>query len=863
MCIVGCSSTPVPVEPSVTQGMTLAVSEQTDTLASDHGSSVGVDLSSLAQEVTPQVDSSSLSLNISDELKSYFASGVALPATIKSQDEQVAADASEPIADIYITYSAERGLRLDKVELYPQLPFSLSADLRGRLAKIHDMPFDAQQRAALGDDLWLQMDVLTMNAEFVAAPTAFSVKEIKRVDMLGESSSAAFSDIMQYDVNGYHTSSSGGASRSAHVRLDNVASWQEHHINTQAYATQTESDAARSQTMELDELTYERDKDGRRLTVGMLNGWSMQSLGNVSTLYAQRLYGLSYGNKSDSVKYDGRQSLTPLVVYLPASGEVRVYRDGRLLTIQQMAMGNQELDTANFPAGIYDVKAEVVIAGKIVSSRTYRVNKLTDPNAAQGLQWQVWGGASEISEYQDQFDQDEQYLGSQEEERLAPLVGVSLASHWNGVDWNTSLYHNDKTQVIESQFAWPVNEVLSLDVQTLAASDSSLRGIATANLSLLNGAASMWLSSERGQQGDELNYGVTDQDTLGGSLFLGTWLPSVGSVNANYQQDHTQNARYWSADYSHNIDAGDFGFWTLTVGTNVSEQQDTGERTQDRYATLNVSLPLSSDFSVGMSQQEGNRTLNLAGRHQFEGPITDVGVDMSMSETDRGTQTHFGSYARYDTRYAQGTLAYSHGEDSQSVSLSNRGVVTFGEHGLASGDGRGESAIIVTVPDHVADDELFAMVNQRQHALQAGENVIMVPGFEDYEVVIERDAEATNSYEIEVAEQVFTLYPGNVARLEVGIKQMMTVFGRLTDAQGDPLRHARVKNHIGETVTDANGQFSIDVDAAYPEVQVDPQHDRDPFKVEMSLPSGESTAWLGDIIYNGPPSNRYRIQTII
>lgn len=95
----------------------------------------------------------------------------------------------------------------------------------------------------------------------------------------------------------------------------------------------------------------------------------------MSALNSSRIYGISYGNKSSSQTQDNTLALVPVTVFLPAAGEVHVYRDGKLLSIQNFSMGSYELDTSRLPFGIYNVDIQVVVNGRVVSSRTANINK--------------------------------------------------------------------------------------------------------------------------------------------------------------------------------------------------------------------------------------------------------------------------------------------------------------------------------------------------------------------------------------------------------------------------------------------------------------------------------------------------------
>ncbi len=84
---------------------------------------------------------------------------------------------------------------------------------------------------------------------------------------------------------------------------------------------------------------------------------------------------MTYGNNSSSKVNHSQLSLTPITVFLPSAGEVRIYREGKLLSIQSFPMGNFEVDTAPLPFGIYQVEVEVVIDGKVHAKQTQTVNK--------------------------------------------------------------------------------------------------------------------------------------------------------------------------------------------------------------------------------------------------------------------------------------------------------------------------------------------------------------------------------------------------------------------------------------------------------------------------------------------------------
>ena len=71
---------------------------------------------------------------------------------------------------------------------------------------------------------------------------------------------------------------------------------------------------------------------------------NLQSLGPMTAISAGKIYGLS-GERASSTVFDNSQSATPVIAFYRRRA-VHLTRDGRLLSVQNFAMGNHEVDTA-------------------------------------------------------------------------------------------------------------------------------------------------------------------------------------------------------------------------------------------------------------------------------------------------------------------------------------------------------------------------------------------------------------------------------------------------------------------------------------------------------------------------------------
>lgn len=139
---------------------------------------------------------------------------------------------------------------------------------------------------------------------------------------------------------------------------------------------------------------YERDFNGLRFALGLMSTWNLQSIASLTTLSSSKIYAASIGNHSSSVVANKQQSLTPIYAFLNSPGEVRIYRQGKLLNIQNFPMGNYEVDTSVLPYGIYDVTIETVVDGKVVTTQNQTINKSFGAIGRNfdKTNWELYGG---------------------------------------------------------------------------------------------------------------------------------------------------------------------------------------------------------------------------------------------------------------------------------------------------------------------------------------------------------------------------------------------------------------------------------------------------------------------------------------
>lgn len=775
--------------------------------------------------------------------------GMTVPVFIRYQEtdeksQQKIADATISLVDGNITV---------KSIMISDLPNNavLSDKTRAMVEKIADVKFVDNTAIALTPEARLQLNVSSFHLEMIVSRDALTEAVVARSSLLGPSSVDRLSNVLNYNIGSYYNNYQNGSSSRSYVTLDNTTSLREHHVNVNGSVYGIgESNA----TSKVYRAMYERDYAGYRLALGMLDTWNVQSIASLNALNGGKIYGVSYGNKGSTVVENTALSLTPITVFLPAAGEVHVFRDGRLLSVQNFNMGSYEIDTSRFPYGVYDVTVDIVINGRTVNTRQSRVNKIFARQQAAGVKemsWQLFGGSLDYDRvsYKRNRYRD---LGS-EQTWIAGGAGSLTLAILSGLNVKSTFYGFDNNAVNETDLTLNVNEYVSAGTQTLVANDGSWRNVSSVSLSVPGGIGSLWASREDSSIGDRLPVQERDNYSIGGTLNLGSVIPHGGSLTLSQTENRYSGNKYRNLDYSTTLYSGRYATVGLRAGVQRYYYNNTNDDgRQERYVSLDFSLPLASWLSVGASRDRYGATQgNISARKQFEeGPITSAGI--AASARLKGAQSYGNDYSvngnmSYDTQYNAGTVSVTRSADNATgLNFSSQGSVAWAGGDVGLSKERQRSGIIVKT-GLAGDGKLAAKINNRNYVLSGKSSFIALPPYAQYRLEIMNDRHSEDSFDIVSGrKQALTLYPGNVGMVAPEVKSMVTVFGRVRYPNGALASNTDIHNHIGKTRTDAKGEFAIDIDKKYPVITL-VSASGNLCEADLDLEKARGAAWVGDV----------------
>ncbi len=782
---------------------------------------------------------------------SALQQGMNVPVFIRYNEDSSAQRSLQKIADAVLSVK-EGAFLINQVSL-SDLPerTELSPELKTLLADLKDKSFNDGTTLSLNKDATLSLDTKSFYLELTVNKAAMAAAILPRTNMLGDSTATNLSNVLNYTLGSYYNKYNETDSASSFLTLDNTTSLREHHVNLNGsvYGIGTASGSS-----ELYRAMYERDFQGHRLALGMVDTWNLQSIASMSALNSSRIYGVSFGNKSSTQKEDNTLSLIPVTVFLPAAGEVHVYREGKLLSIQSFAMGSYEVDTSRLPFGVYEVDVQVIVNGRVVSSRSAQINKTfaRRSSVTDNLAWQMFGGTLEYNKMDYRHHENINY-GKKE----TWISGIAMATSkpWlSGVDLKSTLYGFDRNGVNETEVNLAFNDTLSVNQQVLLASDSSWQSISTLNLTVPGGYGSLWGSREISSIGNNLPMQKGDFFSVGVTANLNKLSSSLGTLSISRTENKYTRNTYTNADYSQSLFTNRYAAVSLRAGIQ-RYYYDNRDGMSDKYVNLDISLPLSTWFSAGVSSENGNMLANASLRKSFDdSAITQVGAAISKRIRGSDDNTSYRSddyavngYAAYDTKYNAGTVAVTRSSDhSTNYSLSSQGSVAWTKDNLALGKGTQRAGLMVNT-NFQENGKMIAQINGRNYPLSGKSNFISLPPYAEYKVELMNDKNAEDSVDIVSGRRSnVVLYPGNVSVINPEVKQLVTVFGRVKTPAGGIYALTDIHNHIGKTKTDEQGEFAMDVDKRYPVITlIDAKGGV--CEADLDLRNARGAVWVGDI----------------
>ena len=570
---------------------------------------------------------------------------------------------------------------------------------------------------------------------------------------------------------------------------------------------------------QISRLHWAKDYRGKALAVGLI-----QPQGGFSSfVYNNALYGVEY-RRSDRSRSDQRFRQGSLLdVNMPLRGRVEVHKDGRLLHSELLEAGNQLLNTSHLPPGAYPITIRTFDeSGRLLGEREEYFSKDSQLPAPDTWEWQLIAGqpVNLIS--------DELLPETYEQSLLQGTVGRRLYDNF-GVF--ATLAATEEERAGEIGLRW-VGEYIDLSPGIVRSSSGqsgySLNATFRSPWFTLSGNTAYL--DEQKIDFDDPRYRLLYSGIDSSSAQL-TTNALGGQISARYSERATAAPLYTSAAFSNTpVQASDTLARRLKTleyrlpirigrrwGGNLALAMNDADGQKLATATFQIRFQSGNwNHSGRLYSQNGSE--NAVQRGGFstqwrDGDLWAGEFEQQMSIDSDGAEHSLSSDTRFAGRrgFLRSQLNYLDGYDtglSYSGSFGTS-LMTDGSSFAWGGERTHTSGVLVNV-EGAKDEQFEVLINgqRRGYAVGGSRSLINLPEFDSYDIQVKPLGEGF--YHFQDISDTITLYPGNLAKADYQIQQVVLVFGRLF-RDGKP--RAGVKFSIGEfsATTDEHGVFQLEM----------------------------------------------------
>ncbi|MCA6982399.1 TcfC E-set like domain-containing protein [Pectobacterium brasiliense] len=555
--------------------------------------------------------------------------------------------------------------------------------------------------------------------------------------------------------------------------------------------------------------------------------------------------GVSLGYLSDNYLDSGSGAASPVSLYLSQAGTVEVYRNGRLIDIQQFPAGLQYLDTRSWPSGGYNVVMVSRLANGVREEKVQPFFKRNGMFRSGDVEFLIQGGRYDAyrgkfySRYSskncDHCNVWKQDIGNNH--FVSTTLGYTTESALTlGGGWLMDGYQHYANTSLDIPINSWIAERLYLDGIYSTNGSSGYQAGISKNFSQLGLNLSYRENRFRGDRQDFRRFGIVptydyNYLQLSGSTFL-PWNIGLGvsyGMNTLYQEYGRQNKNTfetWDVNLSR-----DFGLLdNMNLRVDLGYYRGVNTITHNQPRRVNSEDRVFAQFSLGMRERSYNHYQSLYLRSRLssggnnlyganyalnlDNPSFDQGGKYSLnagvnSDSSRESSGSLGVTMNNRLGHSAAGISRSFGKNSyQQYYLSQRGGFVAGDGDIAWSQGDTSSALIIDATALPEGDFFETRNRNTQSVVVKGgkKTVLAIDSYKKIDPNVEQlfTGKTNTFYNLDVKAPSTWAMPGQVYRVNVSATRNQTVTGRLY-VNGQPLINARVVG--GNALSDEEGLF--------------------------------------------------------
>lgn len=568
----------------------------------------------------------------------------------------------------------------------------------------------------------------------------------------------------------------------------------------------------------VDDLVAEFDRPDQRFSGGLF--WAP---GNDFT-GERRILGLGFETQLDTRVDKERLQGTPLTVFLRQPARVEILVDGRLVDARFYEAGNTLLDTSVLPSGSYNLVLRIQEGGGPVREERRFFVRSADMAPLGRPLFHAAAGLLADSRKGHPVSLDKRfYYAAGANVRLTRQIGVEAS------------VTGTQRKALGQAGLFLVTRVARLRAAGLRSTDGdsgALMQLASADLGRLQFTFDLRRVNSR--SGQPLLPETENGESFGGAVnrskpLVGSYTQLTGNVGMQLGRLDLQVSGYFRGGNgpTRDFSVGPNVAWRLVQRPGMqftlladAQKMPGGVSGFVGARLLMVRGGLSTISSGGTSyaDRQGSssrrRSIGTTSLQWDAQPWEDSRLALAAGLNREQVGTSLQGSAFLQSRFGTARADVSHrlgGTTGYAVNLQSGGAIT-GESVSLGGKELAESALVATVRGRAGAFELLVDGVSRGRLRGGGSLPLYLAPYRTYQVQL-RPLDS-GAIDFDPAPRKVTLYPGNVEHAVWEAQKLLTMFGRLVDAEGQPLAGARLEGGTAEDVSGPDGWFQFDRQAA-------------------------------------------------
>ncbi|WP_116963587.1 TcfC E-set like domain-containing protein [Fastidiosibacter lacustris] len=598
-----------------------------------------------------------------------------------------------------------------------------------------------------------------------------------------------------------------------YLELDNVTGFGRNHLNSSVFLQQSRY----QKDIRINNVYWQYDQEKLYSRLGYFN--------NANFYSGQNTYNLNYAfngkgiiaelGSSDNLSLSSQKaSLIPIPLFINANSVVNVYKDGRLISVQNFSAGNHILQTESFPDGIYPIQIEITQGGQVVNTETAMINK---PSSLGKLHdnnrnYRLWLGM--VAKDQNSAIKAP-YLGG----NFASVINKQTVMNFGGYgvdnlalgEWDTEVYLPLNTQI----------------TQTVAL-DSRLNygyNLQLSNMWFNYFSTNVWYNTNSKSDNPYSPF-KSRYNRIGISSYLNLSPIKLGSISATYSYSFHNSRDSLSTSYFHNLYYRNN--WNVSASVSYNKTFSGNEDKQNNYAfMLNISYTFGNGNTLSdylrYSPTDKQVSNGLSFRPNLDHPYIRY-VNANVDYRKDYVNGLFSTSVKSD--YMQGDLSTSvvsqNNQENYGASGSLYGGISLTPQSItAHNDHRSKSGVVIHLDTEDKKHKMSTQINGVRYPIYKGDNFISLPHYKQYSVSLSDHPDEAQLLQYSDKSEFVSLYPGSVYYMTREAFPIIDVIGQIIDSKGNPIAHAKVQNHVETTsYSDESGFFVVSISKTKPTLKI-------------------------------------------